>query len=51
MSLRVATGKIALRTYWIGVWVSLRVGLEVVAKTKLQLPGWNRTSGFYLKFP
>jgi hypothetical protein len=51
MSLRVATGKIALSTYWVGVWVDLRVGLEVVGKTKLQVPGWNRTPGFYLTFP
>ena len=46
-----ATGKIALSTYWVGVWVGLRVCLELVAKTKLQVPGWNRTPGFYLKFP
>lgn len=45
-----ATGKIALSAYWVGVWLSLKVGLELVAKTKLQVPGWHRTPGFYLKF-
>jgi hypothetical protein len=46
-----ATGNLALSTYWVGMWVGLRVDLEVVAKKKLQVPGWNRTPGFYLKFP